>query len=142
MYKKIIILNLNLIFILAFLSTKLLAQNANSFKLLSPNENTIFEVNNREGISWISSDSTRINIEYSLDEQNWNTIFDNVRSDIEHFGWRVPNSLGGKKIKLRVSNFNTSVKLFETDFWIYITVSNVFGSISKSANQENILRIL
>ncbi len=116
--------------------------NEVEISIISPSNDKVLSIDRREGILWITADTSRIDIEYSLDEENWIQIFSNVRADLEYLGWKVPAKLTGEKIKLRIIDSNSKRNLAETDYWI--NISNIYqvNSLLKSNIEGNKLKIL
>ena len=117
-------------------------QENNIITIVSPSENTTFYVNRREGISWISSDTSRIDIQYSFDSKEWKSIFVNIRADLEYLGWKVATDLNGSAIKIRFVDSNTQTVLDETDYWIKVTAQEADKQLLKSSQDESVLKIL
>jgi len=80
-----------------------------SLKLISPNGGEKLIINERYSISWVSNYVEKINIYYSIDDNNWNEIVTNLVSEIGSYGWKVPNEIS-KSLKIKiVSNKFTNV---------------------------------
>lgn len=116
--------------------------NESEISIISPSKNKVLNIDRREGILWTTADTSRIDIEYSIDEDNWIRIFGDIKADLEYLGWKVPAKLAEKKIKLRIINSNSKQNLAETDYWIHI--SNIYqrNSVLKSNIEGNKLKIL
>jgi hypothetical protein len=80
-----------------------------NLQVTSPNGGEYWQAGTNKNITWSSSVSTNIKIDYSTDNgSNWNTIIASTPAVAGTYSWSIPSNLSSSNARIRISDVSNS----------------------------------